>query len=105
MDQVVPSFLWWPHGVLTLVAVAVAAFFIWRQHADTQALLRRWRQDGERQRRLTEIRDRLSLEGLSAERRAQELEWRRQAAERERRAREILALEEAARGDGADARG
>jgi hypothetical protein len=60
----------------------------WRDHVDTKAILRRWDANEERDRRLAEIGDRLYLEHLPEA----------------RRGLEILAQEEAARGDGTDAR-
>jgi hypothetical protein len=108
MDQPLPPALGWPlttHGVLTLIAAVVVAVLLWRHHADTQAMLRRMDADLARDRRLAEVRDRLYLESLPEERRAQELELRAQLAERERRAQEILAQEEAAREGGTDGRG
>jgi hypothetical protein len=51
-----------------------------------------------------EIRARLYLESLSEERREEEMEGRARFAERERRTQELLAQEEAARGDGTDGR-
>jgi hypothetical protein len=115
MDQLVPPALGWPmivSGVLMLTVVVAATVVAWRQHVDTQATLRRmdadderWAAHRQRQERLAKIRDRLYLEGLSEERRAEELEGRARFAERERRAQELLAQEEAARGDGTDARG
>jgi hypothetical protein len=64
----------------------------------------RWAAHRQRQQCLAEIRDRLYVESLLEERRAQELEVRARLAEHERQAREILAQEEAARGDGTYAR-
>jgi hypothetical protein len=83
-----------------MVTVMVEAIVVaWRQHVDTQAMLARMEANLARDRRLAEIRDGLYLESLPEERRVQELEWRAELA-----AREILVEEEAARGDGPDAR-
>ena len=100
MDQLVPPPLGWSlmiYWVCLLIAV-VAIVVAWRNHVDTKAILRRGEANLARDRRLAEIRDRLYLESLPEKSRARELAVRTRLAEHERRAREILGQEEAARG-------
>jgi hypothetical protein len=111
MDQLMPLWSVFLYGVLMLSVVVAAMVVAWREQLDAKAMLRRmkvederWAADRQLQERLTEIRDRLYLEGISEERRAQELEVRGRWAARERRAQDFLAQEAAARGDGHRAR-
>jgi hypothetical protein len=111
-----PSWLQGVVGVLYVLltrlgpAAALLAFGMWLMHRDsartirqihqrtqrTHAILEDWRQEIAAQKRLHEIQDQLWLDRLSPDVRVEILDSRRQIAERERVAQEILRQEQAA---------